>query len=370
MMTQTEPSSESVSVAATPPMRLSTAMRILLGIVVVVVLALVTASLVTVPYYSQSPGAATPLESLIEIEGGDEFPSEGEVFFTTVRVTGELSALEWLGAQLDGSVVTRHRDEVLGNQSRDQQIQANLALMSESQELAKRVALEFLGYDVVVENGALITATDESFGSFGIVEPGDVVVEAAGAPVTTSQDLVDQIDGRSPGDVIEVTVLRLGTSGESEELDLEVILSENPIDGRTVMGVGVGTSFELSELPVDIDIDTARVGGPSAGLALTLSLLDILTEGELTGGIAVATTGTIDVLGNVGPIGGVEQKTHAVRRAGIDLFLVPPENFDAALGEAGDDLEVVAVATFEEAVQVLTDRGGNGAAIEGMFAAA
>ena len=116
--------------------------------------------------------------------------------------------------------------------------------------------------------------------------------------------------------------------------------------------------FDLVDLPFDVGIDTASVGGPSAGLALTLAVLDVLTPGELTGGTGVATTGTIDVFGNVGPIGGAEQKAHAVRRAGIDVFLVPVANFEEAKAGAGDDLEVIAISTLDEALAVLAERGG------------
>ncbi len=364
MMTDTEPTFESVPVVTEPPSRLSRPIKIAVIVGILTVFTLVGASIYQVPYFSQSPGAATPLESSIEISGAEVFPSEGEVFFTTVRVAGELSLLEWIGAHLDDTVEVRHRDEVLGTQTRSEQIQANLALMSESQELASRVALGYLGYEVVVENGALIQAIVEDSGAFGIIEPFDVVIEAGGVETLTSLDLVAQIEARQPGDVLDLTVRRFDETGETEDLDFSVVLGADD-QGDALMGVAVVTSFELTELPVDIEIDTARVGGPSAGLALALSLLDVLTEGELTGGLEVATTGTIDVLGNVGPIGGVEQKAHAVRRAGIDLFLVPEADFEAASSAAGDDLEVIAVATFADAVRVLAERGGNGLELEG-----
>ena len=57
-----------------------------------------------------------------------------------------------------------------------------------------------------------------------------------------------------------------------------------------------------------VAVDTAGIGGPSAGLAMTLAILDDLTPGDLTGGKRVAVTGTIDPSGNVGEIGGIEQK--------------------------------------------------------------
>ena len=115
----------------------------------------------------------------------------------------------------------------------------------------------------------------------------------------------------------------------------------------------------MGDLPFTIDFDIQRIGGPSAGLALTLTVLDILTEGELTGGLDVVTTGTIDAVGNIGPIGGIEQKSHAVLRSGADLFIVPLNDLENAKAIIGDRVDVVGVRTLDEALDALQQRGGN-----------
>ena len=83
-----------------------------------------------------------------------------------------------------------------------------------------------------------------------------------------------------------------------------------------------------------MSIDTGRIGGPSAGLAFTLALIDELTEGELTGGRNVAVTGTINLDGSVGPIGGLSQKVNAVLQHDVEVFLVPASQFE--LREPGE----------------------------------
>ena len=115
------------------------------------------------------------------------------------------------------------------------------------------------------------------------------------------------------------------------------------------------------ELPFDISIDTGSIGGPSAGLAFTLTVIDGLSDGELTGGKRVAVTGTIDLDGSVGAIGGLIQKASAVEQAGVELLLVPTRQGDeqiAAARAAAPDLEIVAVATLDEAIDVLVAFGG------------
>jgi PDZ domain-containing protein len=116
-----------------------------------------------------------------------------------------------------------------------------------------------------------------------------------------------------------------------------------------------GVDFDF---PFDVVIDTGDVGGPSAGLAFTLAIIDDLTPGDLTGGAKVAVTGTIAGDGSVGPVGGTGQKAAAVRAGDYDAFLVPSADYQAALGRAGD-VEVVAVDTLDEALAALADLGGN-----------
>ena len=111
---------------------------------------------------------------------------------------------------------------------------------------------------------------------------------------------------------------------------------------------------------MEVDIDSGNVGGPSAGLAFTLAVLDVLSPGELTGGLDVAVTGTIDGEGNVGDVGGVRQKTAAAIDEGYDVLLVPSAEFEEARERAGGAIEVIAVDTLREALDALASLGGSG----------
>jgi PDZ domain-containing protein len=110
--------------------------------------------------------------------------------------------------------------------------------------------------------------------------------------------------------------------------------------------------------PVDLRIDTKEVGGPSAGLAFTLAILDVLTEGSLTGGHQVAVTGTINPDGSVGPIGGIAQKAAAAADAGAEVFLVPADEAeDARAHDHG--LRILPVADLDDALAALEAIGGD-----------
>ena len=113
---------------------------------------------------------------------------------------------------------------------------------------------------------------------------------------------------------------------------------------------------------VQITIDSGRVGGPSAGLAFTLGILDVMTPGSLTGGLTISATGTMGLDGTVGPIGGIHQKVMASRRAGVDLMFVPASEIDEARKYAGN-LRVEPVDTLDQALAILTSVGGGNAAL-------
>ena len=134
---------------------------------------------------------------------------------------------------------------------------------------------------------------------------------------------------------------------------------------RSFLGVTLRTRQRDYALPFEVTIDSGRVGGPSAGLEFALSIVDQLTPGELTGGRRVAVTGTIELDGSVGPVGGVPQKAVTVTRSGAMLFLVPTAQVEDARSKAGTGIEVVGVDTLDDAIRELGARGGDISGIPG-----
>ena len=189
--------------------------------------------------------------------------------------------------------------------------------------------------------------------------PGEVITAVDGEPVSLSSDLTPRLGGKQVGDTVELTVREAkGTRERTERVEL----GRNDDDpSRGYLGVVVETADSNIDLPFDIEIDSGKVTGPSAGLAWTLGLIDRLTPGSLTGGREVAVTGTIDLNGNVGPIGGVAQKMSTVKRAGLKMFLFPKYTDPSEAREvrriAGDEVEVHQVGSIEEALEILAPDG-------------
>ena len=174
-----------------------------------------------------------------------------------------------------------------------------------------------------------------------------------------ASDLVAVIGAHRPGETINLKV-RTANDDTGPVRDVAVTLGRRD-DGTPLLGVSLQTYHESLELPFAVDINSGEIGGPSAGLAFTLALLDLLTPGELTGGVPIAATGTIELDGRVGPVGGVAQKTVAVERAGAKLFLVPSDEYAAAKARAGKGLRVERADTLDEALAVLATLDGSNA---------
>ena len=240
--------------------------------------------------------------------------------------------------------------------------------MDQSQSTAALVALNFLGYEIVPEvDGAFVIRLVEGSPAEKSLQLGDLIVDVNGEKVQNSEDLGNLIQEKQPGDAVEITYLRspsaLGGSGADENASSTtetITLAEHPEkQGVGFLGVVIETPVR-ADVPFEITIDVGNVRGPSAGLAFSLSILDVITEGELTGGLRIATTGTIDRYGHIGPVGGVPQKTEAAIQSGIDLFLVPPAEYAVASEIANERMDIRCVQTFTDAILVLSEYGGNG----------
>jgi PDZ domain-containing protein len=226
----------------------------------------------------------------------------------------------------------------------------SLNQMSESQEVAAAVALRSLGYRVQAkENGVKVTLVYPDEPADGKLEIGDVIVRASGKRVATVADLREAMAQVKPGENVTLGVRR---SGGVSTVELDT--AADPQDkSRAIVGVQIEQDATIN-LPVDVTINAGDIGGPSAGLAFALDIVDELGD-DVDRGRRIVVTGALDLDGRVEMIGGIEQKTVAARESHADLFLVPDGNAQTARRFAGD-LRVVPVSTFREALAALKTR--------------
>jgi PDZ domain-containing protein len=159
------------------------------------------------------------------------------------------------------------------------------------------------------------------------------------------QQLRDKLTAAGAGTTVTLTVLRDG-----KPVDVDVAPYESD-SGDVVLGIGASVAYDF---PFDVTIRLDDVGGPSAGMMFALGIIDKLTPGSLNGGLNISGTGTIDNLGNVGPIGGIRQKLFGAKNTGSTLFLAPEANCDAVVGNTPDGIAVFAIDSLNEATDVLS----------------
>lgn len=213
--------------------------------------------------------------------------------------------------------------------------------------------------------GVIRSETQGETGDGAVIE--DVVVDGPVSDLLQPGDRIVRIEDE---DVADFASLRgvLDNFRSGDEVTVEAIRGDDTlVSGLVVLGVraferiGVAsaqTQFRETELPLTVEITTEDVGGPSAGLAFALTILDVLTEGELTGGANIVVTGTIGFDGSVGPIGGVHQKAYAAEAADADVFIVPAANVEEARA-AVPDLRIEPVTSLDDALAIIDEFGGN-----------
>jgi PDZ domain-containing protein len=321
------------------------------GLSVILSVAAVAARFVTLPYDSIGPGSARAVNGAVTVTGHPSYPPQGQLLYTTVSVREQVNPYEALAGWLDPETDVFPEERVRGDIPVDEFKQMNIEAMADSKTTAEVLALRHLGFPELGD-GAEIVDIDPTVPAASVLKAKDVIVKVDDRVVTGSADVVAGIQAHQAGDTLHVGIDRAGTP-----VEVDATLGKSD-DGRPLLGVRLTTRVKL---PFEISIDSGRVVGPSAGLAYALELLDVLTPGELTGGMVVAATGDLQSDGSVGAIGGVAQKTITVRRAGAKVFLVPRDNLEEARSRAGDGLQVLPVDSFDDALRVLGGLEGSNA---------
>ncbi|MCL1869749.1 MAG: PDZ domain-containing protein [Promicromonosporaceae bacterium] len=292
---------------------------------------------------------------LVTIKGATTYPTTGQLRLTTVSAGGgpvsDVFALDVLQAWVSPSRAVTPSEAVFPvGVTREQQQQQGEQQMTSSQQTATAAALTALGYTVP----ATLTIAGSPAGSpaHGIVKDGDVIRTLDGKTITTYTDLLTELSAITPG---SKTVLGVERGGARQDLTITTGTATTSSGAkRAALGVLVSTKYDF---PIDVSIRIEDIGGPSAGMMFALAIIDKLTPADELHGQVVAGTGTIDVDGAVGPIGGIEQKMHGAVRDGATWFLAPASNCDEVVGNVPAGLRVVKVSTLDEARTAITAIG-------------
>ncbi len=301
------------------------------------------------------PDDPHPADAVVSVGGGKPTrSSDGSgIYYLDVLVHRASLPESWLSRFEDGATILPAHAVVPPGGSETDLDRVDRLTFVDSRTVAGVVALRALGRKVtVVRTGVTFDGVDAPAPAYDAgLRPGMVITAIDGVAVPRVEDLAKQMTGREPGSAIRLSVL-----DGSRKLELRTKLTSDPADStRAIIGVlGVHDAPPRATLPVKVAISPRGLGrGPSAGLAFALQVYDALSGDDLAKGRKIAVTGTIDLEGNVGPIGGVRQKVLGALRKGSDVVLVPTENAADGRDAARGRIKVVAISSFRQALAAL-----------------
>jgi PDZ domain-containing protein len=299
-----------------------------------------------------APGVALPIQSMVNLPDQYRHPYSGSFYLVTVISEAPITAGEWILGQVDPAIQIVPPEVVVPkNTTPQEQARQGYQQLDESEATATAVGLQLAGYpDSMVGKGAQVVSILPDSHASGVLQVGDVITSLNGKPVGTTADLIEMAGAQSLNATVNLTVQR-----GPDELQVSVPLMAPAAPGDTPkIGIVIQSAGFDFKPPFPISIVTQKInGGPSAGLMFTLTVYNLLTPGDLSGGHKIAGTGTINLDGTVGPIGGVKQKVFAAEAVGAKYFLCPVENYADAASVAKDNIQVVKVATVQQALDFL-----------------
>jgi len=328
----------------------------IVNLLLVALLILIGLFIIPIPYYVTKPGMAEPLESHVKVEGAKDHT--GEFMMTTVSM-GRASIYTYLESFLNPLYKIYKKDEVMGKGETDEEFNFRQHLyMEDSKKSAIITAYRYADKPYkITNNGVLVVSVLKDMPATGVLKVGDLIQKINGQPIHNALDIKKILQNSKPNSNYSLEILR-------NEKQVNINLKTAPFKkdpNHSGFGFTLLTNEVLKTTPA-VEIETEKIGGPSAGLMFTLEIYDQLVDGNLTKGYEIAGTGTIDEKGNVGPIGGISQKIAAASKAGAVIFFAPAENGakNSNYNEAKKTvdkyhfkIQLVPVNTFKDAVQYL-----------------
>ena len=305
-------------------------------------------------YYFMSPGP--PYQWDIEYGNIENYEFDGNLFQLTVR-RDEANALIYAWSYVNDSVDLYPREVILPKGVTPEELtQISIQNMKTSENVAIAVALTYLGYDIGSKgDGVSVVGILDDSPVKDKLQKGDLLNSINGEEISSATEFIATLRRYQIGDTVTIGVKR-DFDGERKNIEVQTKLIEHvEYEGEPMVGFLATTVNERFDFPFEVDIKTGNVGGPSAGLMMALNVYNNLIPEDITNSLVVAGTGTIEIDGSVGPVGGIKQKVIAAKRAGAELILVPTANFEDAIPMATESTAIAAIDSFEEALKVISE---------------
>ena len=311
-------------------------------------------SLVKTDYYFMSPGP--PYQWEINYGEIKNYDFEGNLFQLTVR-RDEANVLIYAWSLINDSYDLYPREVILPDGVTPKELsEISIQNMRTSENVAIAVALKNVGYEINSKgDGVSVVGLLDDSPVKEKLKKGDLLNSINNKEISSTTEFISTLRTYSIGETVTIGLLR-EVNGELKQMFVETTLIEHvEYKGEPMVGFLATTVNERFDFPFEIDIKTGNVGGPSAGLMMALNVYNNLIPEDITNSMIIAGTGTIEIDGSVGPVGGIKQKVIAAKRAGAELIIVPVPNFDEAKLLETDKTKIIAVQSFTEALQVISE---------------
>lgn len=319
---------------------------------IIILAALVILGLyIRIDYFIVRPSRAVDLSTLISVENAYDAPERGKLYLVTIsqqRASILTAAYGYFHPHMEIKPIDTVIPEGMDEDEYRRQLRE---IMTESQQLSQVVALRRAGYEVdILSDGVIVIGLLDNAPAESHLKEGDLIITVDDSRVFLATEVSALVQDRLVGEDV-----KLGITRQEVDIDLIVPTGANPDDpDMPFLGVLIQTSSLEPLIPIEIIMNTGRIGGPSAGLMFVLEIFNQLTPEDITKGRIIAGTGTIDLNENVGRVGGVRQKVVAAKNAGADIFFVPEGNYYQAVNVIGN-IEVVPVSNLEDVLEYIAN---------------
>ena len=298
------------------------------------------------PFVVYRPGGIIDLQDRVQIE--DSYETKGSLSMAYVSMMKGNIPFVLLSFVIPNWDLVSSSTITLENESVDDTIERDRLYLEEGLDNATISAYQEAGKEINIKevNHVVVYITKEAKTDLKV---GDVILSVNHKTFKELAELQEYINSLEKDEEVTFTVLR-----NNKEKTVHAKVYE--IDGVLKVGISIINKYVYEENP-KLTIETkASESGSSGGLMTSLSIYNALVEEDITKGRIIVGTGTIDIEGNVGEIGGVKYKLLGAEKAHASIFLCPIENYEEALEVKEKNnlkLELIPVKTLKEAIEAL-----------------
>lgn len=302
------------------------------------------------PYYINAPGGLINLEERVTVENG--YKTRGSFNLTYVsEIKATIPTVLFSFIKNDWDLV-KQNEVIYPNESVEEEYFRNRLLLKEANQTAILYAYQKASKEVTIKSSkSYVTYIDEKAKTN--LKIGDQILKVEDRPIKSKQEIYQYLEKKHENNTITFTVKR-----DDEEIKATGVFQD--YDGDLAIGIMVSEDLELEENPKAKLSFHQSESGPSGGFMMALSLYNSLIEDDLTHGLKIAGTGTMDFLGNVGAIGGIQYKLKGAVKEKAEIFFVPSgENYEDAIKlkkQNNYDIEIVEIKTFDDAIKYLKNQ--------------